>query len=277
MTVLETATGYAPVNGGRIYYEVAGHGPALVLIHGFSLDAQMWDGQFTEFARKHTVIRYDVRGFGRSSLPDGHYSNADDLRSLLDHLGIQRAAVCGLSMGGIIATEFTLRYQGRTLAFIPVDSANDSMVRQGDTEARKKWADFNRTLGAIRPAVQTGGVQAGIKAWLESDLFAPEREDPKVLAVLERIVSGYSGWHWQNPPPYLPFKPDPAARFHEIRVPTLIIVGDRDMPAFQLVAEAMSRDIPGAKLAVIRGAGHMSNMDRPEEFNRLVLGFLSAL
>ncbi len=277
MPTPKVVTGFANVNAARLYYEVAGSGPAVVLIHGFSLDTRMWDAQFEEFAGRHTVLRYDVRGFGKSALPQDRYSNADDLKALLDFLGIKRAALCGLSMGGTIATEFAFRYPGMASAYIPVDSANGPMIKPGDVEAGTAWADFDKSISGVRPAMKSGGRQAAIKVWLESPLFAPERRLPKVKAALETIVGDYSGWHWANPPPYLPIKPDPGTRFQDLRVPTLVVVGEQDMLAFQLVARAMSKDIPGARLAVIPGAGHMSNMDAPQEFNRVVLDFLAAI
>src|SRR5690349_14993808 len=97
-------TGVADVNGTRLFYEIAGAGPALVLLHGFSLDARMWDAQFAAFAQRYRVLRYDARGFGRSGVPGAeHYSHADDLHALLGHLGIAQAALIGFSLGGGIA------------------------------------------------------------------------------------------------------------------------------------------------------------------------------
>jgi pimeloyl-ACP methyl ester carboxylesterase len=103
-------SGYAEVNGTRLYYETAGAGHPLVLIHGYTLDSRMWDDQFETLSKKYRVLRYDLRGFGKSAYPspDKSYCHTEDLRALLDYLKISKAYVMGLSMGGGIAVEFTL-------------------------------------------------------------------------------------------------------------------------------------------------------------------------
>lgn len=274
---MHVTSGHAEINGASLYYEMAGSGPAIVLIHGFTLDSRMWDAQFEVFARGHTVVRYDVRGFGRSSVPRGLYSNAGDLDALLSHLNIGRAAVCGLSMGGIVACEFTLLDPDRVAALIAVDTGNDSLIKKDDREGRAQWRGFTAVLASLSAAAKSKGVAEAKRIWLEGELFAPERELPAVRSQIEEIVGGYSGWHWLNPSPYVPFRPAPAERFADIQAPTLIVVGERDLPVFHAIAHTMAAEIPGARLAIIPGAGHMSNMDRPEEFNRLMLDFLLKL
>ncbi len=105
-------TGFANFNGGKLYYEVAGGGTPLVLIHGGLVNSGLWDKQFYAFAEHFRVVRYDVRGFGQSDLPTAPFSHYDDVRQLLDFLNIDRAAVLGLSMGGAIAIDFALAYPG---------------------------------------------------------------------------------------------------------------------------------------------------------------------
>ncbi len=118
-------SGYAEVNGTKLYYEVAGGGEPIVLIHGFTFDTRMWDDQFKEFSKQYRVIRYDVRGFGKSSTPnEGEpYSHHGDLKALLDYLDIKKAHILGLSMGGSIAINFTLEYPDYATSLIPVDSS----------------------------------------------------------------------------------------------------------------------------------------------------------
>src|SRR5262245_970929 len=117
-------TGFADVNGTRLYYELAGAGHPLVLIHGFTLDIRMWDDQFEVFAQGYQVLRYDLRGFGKSAVPtDAPYSHPADLHALLTHLGIDHAYLIGLSMGGGIAIDFAVMDPNMTAALIPVDAA----------------------------------------------------------------------------------------------------------------------------------------------------------
>src|SRR5262245_39438437 len=105
-----SVSGFVDVNGAELYYEMAGAGQALVLLHGGLLDRRMWDGQFEVFAVRYQVIRYDARGYGRSELLDAPYKHAEDLYGLLRALGIERAALIGLSLGGMIAVDFTLEH-----------------------------------------------------------------------------------------------------------------------------------------------------------------------
>ena len=115
--------------------KAAGSGAPLVLIHGFTLDMRMWDDQFTPFAERYRVVRYDVRGFGKSAVPAGApYTNADDLAALLDYLDISSAAIVGLSMGGGIAIDFALAYPAMTRALIPVDSSPEGHHMVGRME-----------------------------------------------------------------------------------------------------------------------------------------------
>jgi pimeloyl-ACP methyl ester carboxylesterase len=117
--------GFAEVNGTRLYYEIVGRGHPLVLVHGFSPNTKMWDDQFEVFAKRFKVVRYDVRGFGKSALPTvgKDYSHTKDLKALLNQLGIDYAYVVGLSMGGVIALDFALEYPEVTKALILADSS----------------------------------------------------------------------------------------------------------------------------------------------------------
>ena len=117
-------SGFADVNDASIYYEIAGKGDPLVLVHGFTLDTRMWDDQLSEFSKRYRVIRYDARGFGKSSVPEEGkpYSHAKDLKGLLDRLNVRKASVIGLSMGGSIAINFALEYPDYVSSLIPVDA-----------------------------------------------------------------------------------------------------------------------------------------------------------
>ena len=259
--------GFADVNGTRLYYEVAGSGHPLVLIHGFSLDSRMWDAQFQPFARHYEVIRYDIRGHGRSALPgsDGFY-HADDLKGLLDYLGVKRTHVLGLSLGAAIATEFVLAYPTMASALVAVDP-----VLWGHT-----WSpEHEASLGDLWEAGKTGGVEAARTLWLAHPMFAPALEKPDVAARLAEMVSSYSGWHFVNDDPGLLPEPPAALRLEEIAVPTLALVGERDLPDFQAITEALSKRIPGARKIVLPAVGHMSNMEDPNSLNAVVLRFLA--
>jgi pimeloyl-ACP methyl ester carboxylesterase len=265
--MMDTRHGFAEVNDTRLHYEVAGRGDPLVLIHGFTLDMRMWDDQFASFAEHHRVVRYDVRGFGTSAVPAGAPStNADDLAALLGYLNIPSAAIIGLSMGGGIAIDFALAHPAMTHTLIPVDSSLSG----------HQWSDeWNVRFGHIGQTARTAGVDAAKAEWLADPLFAPANERAAVAARLQRMVADYSGWHWENHSPERKYDPPASARIGEITAPTLVVIGERDLPDFHVVADRITAQAPNAHKIVIPGVGHMANMEAPEQFNAAVLDFLA--
>src|SRR5262249_55058216 len=150
-------SGYAEVNGTRLHYEVAGTGPALALVHGFTLDCRMWDDQFALLAEQFRVVRYDLRGFGRSALPGAApYLHADDLRALLDHLDMAPATVVGFSLGGGIAIDFAILHPEATAALVPVDSTLGGVPFS---------ADFRAFLAELGRRARADGLDAAKQLW----------------------------------------------------------------------------------------------------------------
>ncbi len=248
----------ADVNRAKLAYEMLGDGEPLVMLHGFTLDMRMWEDQFKPFAERFRVIRYDLRGFGKSSTPDGMpYVHAGDLAALLDHLGFERAHVMGLSMGGAIALDFACLYPSRLIDLILVDPAMGGYPWTTSLDYKKGAA----TVDDIR------------QNWLSHPLFAPALQQPGVAARLTQIVNDYSGWHWQNsdtdqfPPPTV------FERLETIHARTLAVVGEWDLLDFQGIAEVIAERIPGAQKVVIAGAGHMANMEQPDAVNRVMMDF----
>ena len=259
----------ASVNGTRLAYEIIGDGPPLILIHGFTLDQRMWDDQLPAFAARHRVVRYDLRGFGASALPEPGqpYTHADDLRALLDHLGIDRAAVIGLSLGGWVAHEFALTYPDSVSALVLVDSA-------------LRGYEFGPECAAILETMhrlgREGRVEDAKAGWLAASLFACSSRPPTVTPRLAAMVETYSGWHLEHDDPHPPLERPARERLHEIAAPTLVIVGEEDLPDFHAIADVLTARIPRARKLVLPGAGHMANMDAPDAFNAAVLDFLAS-
>jgi len=266
---MQTQSGFAEVNGTRLYYEAAGAGMALALVHGFSLDTRMWDDQFEAFAERYRVVRYDARGFGKSAQPGSEkYMHAADLMALLEHLEIDRAAILGLSMGGGIAIDFALTYPEATRALVPVDSALGGY----------RWSPaWEASYAPIPARGQAGDITGAKKLWLAHPFFEPAMANPAVAARLTQIVSDYSGWHWGNADPGRGARPPAVERLDQIRVPTLIVVGERDLPDLHMTAEALEEGMLNARKVILRGAGHMANMEAPQKFNEVVLSFLAAI
>ena len=261
--------GFAEVNGTRLYYEVAGSGHPMVLIHGFSRDTRMWDDQFETFAQRHQVIRYDARGFGKSALPsDESDAWSDDLKPLLEHLGIAHAYILGHSMGGWTATYFAQTYPEATDSLILVDPALPVVQRSELAEFFKSLWDAGRETG----------VEAAKEIWRNSPVSEPAREKPAVAARLEQMLSDYSGWHWLNTDrPVRNLDRSLVQGLARISAPTVIIVGDRSLLDTHAIADTLQQNIPNAQKVVLPGVGHYSMMEDPERFNETVLSFLAVV
>ena len=140
--------GSVEINGAQIAYEIAGAGHALTLIHAGIADKRMWDAQFATFAESYRVLRYDIRGFGQSTLPAGPYTMREDLRALLQHLGIARTHMIGISMGGSIAIDFTLDYPEMVSALIPVAAGISGEEAAPDPEMDARWREIDDATSA---------------------------------------------------------------------------------------------------------------------------------
>lgn len=259
---------FADVNGTRLSYEVAGDGTPVVLIHGFSLDHRMWDDQFAVFAARHRVLRYDLRGFGASAVPDGPYRHVDDLRALMRSVGIERAAIIGLSLGGSIAIDFALTYPDAVTALIPVDFVIGGYA----------WsAEWQAAVTPVWCAGRGGDITGAKRLWLDCPLFAPARRDAVVAARLAAMVAAYSGWHWAHRDPAHAIEPPAITRLGEIRAPTCLMIGEKDVPDFRVMHDLFVLSGRYNRTVTIPDAGHMTNMEQPGPFNDAVLDFLAHL
>jgi 3-oxoadipate enol-lactonase len=254
-------------DGARLRYSTAGTGEPVVLLHGLGLDASMWDPQWPVLQREFRAIRYDFRGFGGSTLPNGAYSHSADLLGLLEFLEARPAHVIGLSMGGRFALRFALDQPGAVKSLTLIDSALEG----------HSWSDaWNRQMDSIMVAAKNGGVDAAKQRWLTHELFAPAQRDPKLAAALAEMVHRYTAWHWRNVDP-LQRPVSPAIQsLATLTCPTLVLVGELDLPDFEVIAQRLATEIPGATLRTIAGAGHMANMEAPAAVNDLVLAHLRA-
>ena len=254
------------VNGTRLYYEEAGAGRVVVLVHGFTLDTRMWDDQFQPLAQNFRVIRYDLRGFGQSAVPtDEPYSHVEDLRALLDHLGVQQANLIGLSKGGGVALDFALTYPQRTQSLALIDSILGGFAWSAAGSARD---------GLVWEKARSGGIPAAKKSWLSHPLFAPAQRQPAIAARLARIIDEYSGWHFVNTNPEQGIEPPAAERLLELGMPVQALVGEYDLPDFLRVTELICQKVSQAQKVVVPGVGHMANMEAPEQVTQSLLKFL---
>lgn len=250
-------------DGGRLRYSTAGAGEPVVLIHGLGLDAAMWDPQWRVLQRAFRTIRYDVRGFGDSTLPQGPYSHSADLLELLNFLDARPAHVVGLSMGGQLALRFALEHPQAARSLTLIDAALPGY----------RWSEAWRgRMSEIQNAAKNGEIQAAKRLWLTHALFAPLQRDPQLAAALAAMVERYSAWHWHNADPVR--RSAAPTTLAAVSPRTLVIVGELDLPDFQSIAGQLAAEIPRATLHTVADAGHMANMEAPAIVNALLLEHL---
>jgi len=267
-------------NGVVTFYEDAGEGPVVVLIHGYGADLRLWDAQVSPLKEAgFRVIRYDVRGHGRSMIaPDGYtFENySADLRDLLDRLNVERPAtetlgveavhVMGLSMGGGIALQFALDYAKRVLSLTLVDSA-----LPGFTYGDETTTHIQNFMQAVR---SDGARQAIDRIWLEHPFFDGVRRDPERFASVRDILLDFQAPDMRDGARPADYRPDIAGRLTEITAPTLVVAGENDVPDFRLIADVLAENIPHARLAIIPDCCHLPPVEKPEEFNETLVSFL---
>lgn len=259
-------SGYAEVNGTRLYYEAAGRGrPVVFLGIGSGMDHRLWDDQFALFARDFRAVRFDVRGVGKSAWPTESFSPLDDLAALLDFLKIDKACLVGLSLGGQLATDFTLAHPDRVACLVLV--APGLSGYQFSDEFQKRIAPFIAAL-------QAGETERLVQMMLDDPYLLPAVNNPAARERAKEIWAENS-----RLPNVAPIGLDPPARnrLGEIHVPTLLVIGDRDWADLYKIADLLEGGIAGARRVTIPGSGHTVNMEMPEEFNRVVLEFLKGL
>lgn len=251
----------ARLNGIDIEYQDGGSGPPVLLSHGYSATGRMWDGQREALGGRYRVVSWDMRGHGSTSSPDdpaqySHDLTVADMRALLGHLGVGRAVIGGLSLGGTMSLAFYRAHPEMVRALVICDSGPGF---RNDT-AREDW---NKKARERATALETRGL-----AVLEGR-SAETRQAIRHHTSAQGLAHAARGMLAQKDAAIIESLPS-------ITVPTLVIVGDKDTP-FLAACEYMAKKIPGARLEVIRDAGHSSNLDQPEAFNRVLGGFLDSL
>ena len=251
----------AKLNGIEIEYQDGGQGSPVLLGHGYSATGRMWDGQRAALGERYRIISWDMRGHGQTESPDdpAQYSAAltvADMRALLQHCGVERAVVGGLSLGGYVALAFYRAHPELVRALVICDSGPG--YRNAD--ARAVW---NARAHERAAELESKGLEA---------LAGRSREMREAMGhhrSAQGLAHAARGMLAQQNSTVIDSLPS-------IRVPTLVIVGDRDQP-FLAPCEYMAKKIPGARLEVIPGAGHSSNLDQPAIFNGVLGNFLQSL
>lgn len=265
-------SGFVDVDGGKLYYESTGDGQPVVLIHGFTLDRRMWDNEFNALSGDFRVIRYDLRGHGKSSGISKSFDHVSDLAALLDNLSVTKMQLIGLSLGGEIACDFSIAYPERVQAAVMIDPYY-SLPDSYSVEAADARILEHISLGRQQ------GLKAGLMSWLNDPLFRPACEDEALKAKLEEMVIAGHGGLGEGALFINSEKHEKSERLEnktpaDIRCRVLCLVGERDLPRFHFVADYFSKTIQRIEIVKVPDAGHMANMENPSFVLNRINGFL---
>ncbi len=258
--------GFAQVNGGKIFYEVAGEGDAILFIHGLFLDSRLWDAQFHALAKTNKVIRFDLRGFGHSEITEESFANYDDIKALLEFLDVRKTHVVGLSLGALIALELAIVYPELVERLVLCSmklSRNESSALQ--TSRQEFWT-----------ALQSGDISACIDLSEKMWLIGPDGlgHADKVTSALYREMSedNFTKPRIKSKPIFLE---EIDKKLEEIKVKTLIVNGELDFDDYIVAATELQQNIKDSKIVRFENAAHIVNVSQPELFNDTLKEFFS--
>lgn len=270
----QSQSDFVNIHNAKLYYEVAGVGTPLVMVHAGVADSRQWNNEFAYFSQNNKVIRYDMRGYGKSEPVDGEFSHMSDLVSLLGALGIHEPIVImGCSMGGSLAMDFALTYPARAKALIMVDAGPSGL--ELDVPAPSKFADAEK-------AFESGDLdllaEIETQIWFDGMGRTPEQVNPtmrKLLYEMDRLALSHEV---KNLGKRLPNTEMPAFdRLDRLNIPVLIVVGSHDTPYIIAATDYMKEKIRFANKITIEDAAHLPNMDQPQECQSAVEKFLYSL
>lgn len=259
-------TGFIKVDGGKLFYEAAGEGETIVLIHDGILHRVTWDAQFEVLAKDYEVVRYDRRGYGDSSKAEAEYSDIKDLEKLFEQLKIQKAIVMGMSYGGSLAIDFTLVNPDRVTKIVLVGSIvsgygySEHMSNRGGHLTEAIW-ESPKALRRYFFEKDPYTIWEGNKEAREKGLLMIEKYPHNLDLERYKLLQG-------------PERPA-LGRLNEIKAPTLIVVGEFDIPDVHAHAGVIEAGIPGSKRVIVNSAAHHVPSEQPEILNELILKFLN--
>jgi 3-oxoadipate enol-lactonase len=256
---------FVDVEAGKLYYEECGTGPdAVILIHDGIAHSAVWDDVWPAFCKQFHTIRYDRRGYGRSPASTTWYTETEDLAALLRHRKVSHAILVGSSHGGELSIDFTLQYPALVRQLVLVGAVVSGLP----------YTDhfLNRGMSNSQP-FEKNDVPGGLANWSKDKYLLASGHDAAKKRLLDMLTANPQDMtHADYARPTQPA----LHRLKEIRIPTIILVGDADIPDVHAHAGAIEAGIPGSKRVVIADAGHLMYLEKPEEFSRTVISFIDA-
>ena len=274
MPTPQAKSGFVDHGNARLYYETAGQGVPFVMIHAGVADSRQWNNEFEFFARNYQVVRYDMRGYGKSEPVDGEFNHMDDLIAVLNALEIREPVILmGCSMGGGLAMDFAPTHPSRVKALILVGSGPRGL--ELDVPSPAKFADAEKAFEAgdldLVAEIET-------QIWFDGTGRTPEQVNQGMRKLLYEMNRQALAHEAKQLGQRLPNAETPAFdRLADIKIPALIIVGTHDTPYILAAADYMAERIPSAQKVTIEDAAHLPNMDHPEKFQAIVMKFLEGL
>jgi 3-oxoadipate enol-lactonase len=265
-------SGFVSVEGGRLYFERAGKGSAVVFVHAAIADRRMWNREFELYSVQHTVVRYDVRGLGRSPPANASYSDSEDLHTLLTHLKVGPAVLVGCSNGGRIAIDYTLEHPDGVRGLLLVAPGLSGFSPDFDPSGLPVY-EQDMARSAPIPAAWAAGHREDALAQLQQ-YWTSAQTGPNLELVrrmmqenAQEIFTDASARHGHGP--------TAAGRLGEIRAPMVLLLGDRDEPTMGYIGRGIVARVPGARLIDVPGADHLINLSAPEAFDSALRGLLA--
>jgi pimeloyl-ACP methyl ester carboxylesterase len=251
--------------------DIAGRGPGIVLVHAGIADARMWDPQWELLARDHRVLRLDLGGFGRATLEPGPLCHAADVLATMDRADMPTATIVGASMGGAVSIDLAVAHPERV----------DALVLVGSALAGRTWSDDLRAAWdaeweALEAGDLDGATTQAVRFWVDG----PNRPEGSAPADVRALVTQMqrTAYELQLPLDGLvdetELAPDAHQRLAELTMPALVVDGAEDVADFRAIARDLVAALPDARAATIADAAHLPSLERPEEFDDVLLAFL---
>ena len=237
--------------------------PALVMLHGFALDARMWRRQVSAFGGDHRILLLDLPGFGPQAREVGEVEPAKEVARAMDAAKLSRAHLIASSYGAAVAVDYAFQHPDRVASLVL--AAPMLLGRRMGIESWPRCVSL----------ANDGDRATAAEVWLDDPLFETLRHEEDLFEEIRQIVLDYNGGHWTGKVTSSWSEPDPVSRLKELPIPTLIVSGEQDLPSFMLMAEAYAKAMPNARREIIQGVGHHVSLEAPEVFNELVRGFIA--
>ena len=236
--------------------------PALVMLHGFALDARMWRRQVEAFGADHRILLLDLPGFGPQAREVGEVEPAKEVGRAMDAAKLSRAHLVASSYGAAVAIDFAFLHPERVASLVL--AAPMLLGRRMGIESWQRCVAL----------ANDGDRATAAEVWLDDPLFETLRHDEDLFEEVRQIVLDYGGGHWTGKVSSSWAEPDPVPRLKELAIPTLIVSGEQDLPSFMLMAEAYAKALPNVRREIVQGVGHHVSLEAPEVFNDLVRSFI---